>query len=59
MSYTPSYRIPKFDQHVLAYKARITYLVVDVMRNNDQYSWQALVSMVGSEEAKRMTMEAY
>jgi len=59
MSYTPSYRIPKFDQHVMAYKARIAYLVIDVIRNSDEYAWKALVGMVGSEEAKRLTMEAY
>lgn len=59
MTYSPSYRTPKFDQHVLVYKAHLACLVMEVIKFDSQDSWKRLVKLVGNQQAKQWTMEAY
>jgi hypothetical protein len=62
MTYTPSYRVPKFDQHVVAYKREIAYLANQIKANYlepdvaDLYYW-ALIARVGFQEANLITLE--
>lgn len=59
MTYTPSYRTPKFDQQVLVYKAHLACLVMNVLKFDSQDSWKELVERVDVQQAKQWTMEAY